>query len=574
MVTDPRPRVLVYDQTDSHCLDCFAEVADVDVLSNLTEMEFMQCIGDYDALIAGPPRRLTGRMIECGYRLKAIGYAASRLDNIDVSAAYAMGIEVFNAPASSAVAIAEQTLSQLLLLVNKVGDGRLVGKTLGLIGFGRIGRQVAQRACAFNMRVLANQPRLTPELALVAGVKAVDLMELLRESDFVSLHLPFNAETKTILGRDEIAAMKSTTCLINTGHAGLLDNEELLEALEHGRLAGAALFIHPSEMPEALDTAAILLRQHARVMTTPYQTIIIDSNHDEAVREISEQIADLLSAEQASSLLSLQVIPLAKVSPHEEVDDKRVSRLMAAIEANPKLIDPPIATYWNGRYVILDGATRFTSFKRLGFEHMVFQVVDSGQAGPESFTLDTWYHAISSDQSFAQLLTHLQQLDGILFQKLPPGDIQTVFQDEAVLCYFLDRNGRVTLAKTAPNAAHLDAMNDLVASYTDWGNVERTLLTDLPRLTEQFSQLTAVAIFPQFAPQTVFDVASNGGFVPAGLTRFVIPGRILRLNMDIDRLKENNTLSAKRAWFKKYLADRLVSSRLRYYQEPVVLLDG
>ena len=103
--------------------------------------------------------------------------------------------------------------------------------------------------------------------------------------------------------------------------------------------------------------------------------------------------------------------------------------------------------------------------------------------------------------------------------------------------------------------------------------MERTLLTDLPRLIEQFPQLTAVAIFPQFAPQTVFDVASKGGFVPAGLTRFVIPGRILRLNMELDRLKENDTLAAKRDWFKKYLADRLTSSRLRYYQEPVVLLD-
>ncbi|NHZ71584.1 MAG: hypothetical protein GWP17_00650 [Aquificales bacterium] len=453
---DHPPRVLVYDQADAHCLDCLAEAAQVDVLPNLNETDFMQRIGDYDALIAGPPRRLTGRMIERGYRLTAIGYAASRLDNVDVSAAYAMGIEVVNAPASSAVAISEQTLSQLLLLVNKVGNGRLDGKTLGLIGFGRIGRQVAQRASAFNMRVLANQPRLTPDLALAAGVKAVDLMELLRESDFVSLHLPFNAETKTILGRDEIAAMKPTACLINTGHADLLDNAGLLEALEHGRLAGA---------------------------------------------------------------------------------------------------------------------TRFTSFKRLGFEHMVFQVVDAGQSGPESFTLDTWYHAISSDQPFAVLLTHLQQLDGIQFQKLPPGDIQTVFQDEAALCYFLDRNGRITLAKAAPGAVHLEVMNNLVASYTDWDSVERTLLTDLPRLTEQFPQLTAVAIFPQFAPKTVFDVASKGGFVPAGLTRFVIPGRILRLNMKLDRLKENDTLAAKRAWFKKYLADRLASSRLRYYQEPVVLLD-
>ena len=567
------PRVLVYDQVTAHCLDCLTDVADVDVRPGLTESEFMGCISDYDALIAGPPRRLTARMIERGYRLKAIGYAASRLDNVDVSAARAMGIEMFNAPASSAVAIAEQTLSQLLLLGNKAGDGRLAGKTLGMVGFGMIGRQVSKRARSFNMRILTNQPRLTPELALAAGVQAVDLMELLRESDFVSLNVPFNAETKTILGRDEIAAMKPSACLINPGHADLLDNAALLTALDNGRLAGAALFVHPSEMPETLDTATILLRQHTRVLTTPYQTTIIDSNHDEAIREISQNIADLLSLEQASSLLSLQVVPMDKVSPHEEVDDKRVARLMTAIQANPKLIDPPIATYWNGRYVILDGATRFTAFQRLGFDHMIFQVVDAEQSGPDSFTLHTWYHAISNDQPFAELLSQLQQLDGIVFQELSPDKTQAVFQDKTALCYFLTRDDRIILAKTTPGVDHLDIMNNLVASYTAWGSVERTLLTDLPRLQEQFPRFTAVAIFPQFAPKTVFDVASKGGFVPAGLTRFVIPGRILRLNMSLDRLQEKDTLTAKRTWFKKHLAEKIASSRLRYYEEPVVLLD-
>lgn len=247
-------------------------MADVDILPDLTEAEFMQCIGNYNALISGLPRRLTGQMIERGYRLKAIGYAASRLDNVDVSAARAMGIELFNAPASSAVAIAEQTFSQLLFLATKVGDDRLAGKILGLIGFGANDRQVANRARAFKMQVLANQPRLTPDLALAGWVQSVDLIELLHRSDFVSLHLPFNAETKTILGRDEIAAINQAACLINTGNAGLIDNERLLEALDQGRLTGAALFVHPNEKPNSLDAAANMVRKHDRVVTKPYQT--------------------------------------------------------------------------------------------------------------------------------------------------------------------------------------------------------------------------------------------------------------------------------------------------------------
>jgi phosphoglycerate dehydrogenase-like enzyme len=536
----------------------------------LTESELIACIGEYDALVTGSPRRLTGSIIEQGVRLKAIGYAASRLDNVDVSAARGRGIEVFNAPATSSIAIAEQTFSQLLALAASFGDGRLAGKTLGLVGFGAIGRQVANRARAFNMQVLANQPRLTSELVLAGGVQSVDLLELLHRSDYVSLHLPFNAETKTILGRSEIWSMKQGACVINTGNVGLIDNTALLEALDSDRLNGASFFVHPSETQDSMDVAALKIRQHARVISKPYRTQIIESDHDAALREISEQIADFLNSEQASSLLSLQVIAIDQVSPHEEVDEKRVARLKAAISDSMMLIDPPIATYWNGRYVILDGATRFTSYKQLGFEHMVFQVVDAQQ---DSFTLHTWYHAISSDYSFGELLVHLQEIEHIAFERMNSQKPQTPFQNDSVLCYLVDREEHYTLIKAEPGLDRMVILNQLVAAYTAWGRVERTLVTDVPRLIEQFPDLTAVAIFPQFSPETVFTTASRGDFVPAGLTRFVIPGRILRLNMKLDRIRESGSLASKRAWFKKYLSNRLTTSRLRYYQEPVVILD-
>jgi hypothetical protein len=142
----------------------------------------------------------------------------------------------------------------------------------------------------------------------------------------------------------------------------------------------------------------------------------------------------------------------------------------------------------------------------------------------------------------------------------------------------LDREGNATLALAQseddePTGERLAIMNQLVAAYTAWGTVERTLLTDRARLLAQFPQMTAVAIFPQFEPETVFEVASRGEFLPAGLTRFLIPGRILRLNADLERLKRDEPLAEKRAWFNQFLADKLARSRLRYYQEPVILLD-
>ena len=155
----------------------------MDFLPDADEETLIGRIGDYQALIVGPQQRVNGHVIKYGYNLKAIGTLGGRLSNVDVSAARALGIEVCYAPDRRAVTIAEHTVARLLALAEKLADGRLSGKTLGLIGFGLVGRLVAQRAAAFDMRILTNQPRLTPELALAPGVEATDLPDLLRQSD-------------------------------------------------------------------------------------------------------------------------------------------------------------------------------------------------------------------------------------------------------------------------------------------------------------------------------------------------------------------------------------------------------
>ncbi|MCP4426420.1 MAG: hypothetical protein GY803_18155, partial [Chloroflexi bacterium] len=185
----------------------------------------------------------------------------------------------------------------------------------------------------------------------------------------------------------------------------------------------------------------------------------------------------------------------------------------------------------------------------------------------------TWYHAISSLQPFADLYERLKTIDGLILTPLPDDRVRAAFRQKDALCYFLDRDGKATLAEVASGADRLAVMNALVARYTDWGEVERTLITDLPRLLGQFPQMTTVAIFPQFEPETIFEIASRGDLLPAGLTRFVIPGRILRLNADLARLKKEESLPAKRAWFNQFLEEKLARSRMRYYQEPVILLD-
>lgn len=566
-----RPRVLVCDPIDPAGLEILHPIAEVELRPGISKEELLATIGNYHALMVGRNRRITGQMLEYGFNLRAVACASSHLDHIDVSTARALGIAVFNAPGGNAVAIAEHTMAHLLMLASRFADGRIAGKTLGLIGFGNVGQQVARRAQAFDVHLMANQPRLTPELAMSAGVEAADLHELLRRADFVSLHVPFKKETETLIGAAELAMMRPTACLIHTGHTDLVDDAALLEALENGRLAGAVLPALPPGLSEAdVPPETARLRRHPRVIVSPHVTTILENRQRDAAVYVAQKLADLLQTRQTNEALSLELVPIEQVVPHEQIDEKRVARLMSRLEEDGRLVNPPVTIFWQGRYVVLDGATRSTAFKRLGYPHLIVQVVRPEQ---QDFELHTWYHAISSPRSFAELQQVLEQIEGLRLSPLPTGTIQTAFQQPNALCYFLARDGSATLAQAAPGTDRLAVMNALVAAYTAWGEVERTLLTDLTRLLAQFPQMTAVAVFPQFQPADVFNSASAGHLLPAGLTRFVIPGRILRLNAELERLKRDEPLAAKRAWFNKFLEEKLARSRLRYYQEPVILLD-
>ncbi|MFZ0546762.1 MAG: pyridoxal-phosphate dependent enzyme [Candidatus Promineifilaceae bacterium] len=572
-----KPQVLICTPIDEQGLNILKEAAEVDVRPNLKAEELQKIIGRYHGLIVDDTVRVSGQAIEYGFRLRVIGCTGSRLDNIDVSAARSLGVEIRYRPASNTVAMAEHTMSLMLALAGRFSNEDddpglgLAGKTVGIIGFGRIGRQVAQRAVAFDMRVIVNQPRLTPELALAAGVEVTDLNDLLREADFVSLHVPFKAETETLIGSQELALMKPGAFLVNTAHTDLVDDDALLAALGNNQLAGAALAAFAPRVEGGEIRPSAELRNHPHVIPAHHITAFRSEQRQKAARAVAQQMVEILRIRQPDESLSLEIVPTELVMPHEQIDDKRVQRLMGRLEEDGRLVNPPLVTFWDNKYVILDGATRFTALKRLNFPYVIVQVVP---ADSEEFTLHTWYHVISGDRPFSELMAELRQIKGLKLSPLPVSELQTAFNEEKdALCYFLDRHGKAVLAQSKPGPERLAVMNKLVNTYTHWGTVERTLLTDLGRLLAQFPQMAAVAVFPQFRPETVFNVASRGDFLPAGLTRFVIPGRILRLNADLDRLKKAEPLANKRQWFNQFLEDKLARSRLRYYQEPVVLLD-
>ena len=568
--TPERPRILIIDDFDPSAVGILRQVAEVDVQLNMKKDDLLQNIRDYQALIVGPQQNIDNLIIDYGFNLRVIGCASSHLDNIDVSTARDMGIHVCYVPGGNAVAIAEHTFTRMLMLANQFGDGRLAGKTLGLVGFGSIGQQVAHRAKAFNMKVIVNQPRLTPELVISSGVEVVDLVNLLAQADYVSVHVPFKAETEAIIGSSELALMKETAFLVNTGHTELIDEVALLYALETGKIAGASLPSFPDEIRD-VGPVSLTVRRHERTIISPHVTKIIDKQRPNLALAVANEIVELFKSKQASEALSLELVEIAKVTPHEQIDDKRVNRLMRRLEDDGLLVNPPITTFWNGRYVILDGATRFTSFSRLGYQYLIVQVVDAKSA---DFQLHTWYHAIlHKEETWNELIKFLAKITGLRLISLSGRAIRSALQDSRTLCYFLNRDGERILAQATEGADRLALMNAIVNTYNSWGNVERTLLSDMSRLKAQFPAIQAVAIWPQFKPAEVFDASTAGEFLPAGLTRFVIPGRILRLNAELGRLKKDESFVDKLTWFNQFLAEKLTRSRLRYYQEPVILLD-
>jgi D-3-phosphoglycerate dehydrogenase len=269
--------VLLADQIAPEGIRVLEEAAgiQVDDRAGIDAGELETVIGDYDALIVRSRTRVTAKVLKAGQRLKVVGRAGVGLDNIDVGAAEKRGIAVLNAPGGNVVSAAELTMALMLSLVRHVPQAaaslkrgewarsrfkgiELHGKTLGLIGAGRIGAEVAKRALAFGMRVVIYDPYLADERARDIGAERLTLDELLRSADLVSIHVPLTDETSGLIGADELARMKPTAYLINAARGGVVDETALAEALQKGSLAGAALDVFEEE-PVAADNTLLRL---------------------------------------------------------------------------------------------------------------------------------------------------------------------------------------------------------------------------------------------------------------------------------------------------------------------------
>ena len=277
-------KILICDGLDKSGLKILrsAEGVEADTPEGLGAAEIKGILPEYDAMIVRSRTRVTADLIESSGRLKVVGRAGTGVDNIDVEAASARGVLVMNTPGANAMAAAEHTLALMLALARHIPQAtgsmrhglwekkkflgtELYHQTLGIVGLGKIGSIVADRAIAMKMRVLVHDPHIVPEMAAVLGAEFVSLDDLLAGSDFITVHTPLSEETHWMLNRQTLAKTKPGVRIVNCARGGLIDEQALGEFLAKGHVAGAALDVFENEPPTGsplLDMPNVIFTPH------------------------------------------------------------------------------------------------------------------------------------------------------------------------------------------------------------------------------------------------------------------------------------------------------------------------
>jgi hypothetical protein len=280
----------------------------------------------------------------------------------------------------------------------------------------------------------------------------------------------------------------------------------------------------------------------------------------------------VLGRPRRAEALGLRLVPTDRVFPHERFHPARVERLKKRLTQDGRLVNPPIVAAMSGeRYVVLDGATRVTSFQQLNIPHIIVQVVDFQRGNVK---MNTWFHVVHGgrDESLVQVVGRVA---GLQLTPLPVETLPHALWERSALGYLItaDRSGYLLELTDRSSGDWIDVLVELVDAYGAWGDVGRTLDTDLDALETQYPDLAGLFVYPQFSPEIVIQVAERGRLLPAGITRFLIPGRILRLNAPLDVLAAGVTFSAKADWLDRIVEEKLANRGVRYYEEPVMLLD-
>ncbi len=302
-------KVLIADKLSKVGIDYLEKQDDVEVTNKpgLPPEELAKIVGDYDGMIIRSGVKVTPEILANHGNLKVIARAGVGVDNVDIPTATAKGVIVMNTPGGNTISTAELALTLMMALSRKISPAnaslrsgewnrkayqgtQLAGKTLGVVGMGRIGQAVAVRAAAMEMRVLGYDPFFAGS-ASKGGVEMVkDLIELCKRADYITVHVPKSSETAGMIGAEEIAAMKPTVRLINAARGGIIDPEAMLAALNEERIAGAALDVYLSEPPNT--EAELALIQHPNVLAVPHLGASTEEAQEQVALDAAEQLVE------------------------------------------------------------------------------------------------------------------------------------------------------------------------------------------------------------------------------------------------------------------------------------------
>ncbi|MGD1076197.1 MAG: phosphoglycerate dehydrogenase, partial [Thermodesulfovibrionales bacterium] len=320
-------KVLVSDSLSPRGIEILKTAGlDVDVQTGMSPDELKACIGGYHGLIIRSATKVTSEILEKATNLKVIGRAGSGLDNVDRVSATKRGIVVMNTPGGNTITTAEHTIALMFALARQIPQAmasmkagewekkrfmgiELYNKTIGIIGIGNIGKQVAKRALAIEMNVIGYDPYLSEENANEIGIEKVELPALFSRSDFITIHTPITTDTKNLINQKTMQGMKKGVRIINCARGGIINENDLYAALKSGMVAGAALDVFEKEPPG--DNPLLTLDN---VICTPHLGAATQEAQENVAVAVAEQVADYLMNGVIRHAVNFPSVPAEQVS--------------------------------------------------------------------------------------------------------------------------------------------------------------------------------------------------------------------------------------------------------------------
>jgi len=354
------PKILITDPLHESAIEILKEAGEVEVATGISIEEIKQKIKDADALVVRSGTNVTKEIIDASENLKVIARAGVGVDNVDLDAATEKGVVVVNAPDASSISVAELMFGMMLSAARNIPQAtasikkgewdrksfkgmEVYGKTLGIVGLGRIGQQVAKRAQAFGMNIVAYDPYIPENVASELGIKLLSVDDLCAASDFITLHVPLTPKTKHMIGKTQLDLMKSNTVIINCARGGLIDENALYDAINTGKIKAAGLDVFEQEPPKGSPLLSL-----NGIIGTPHQGASTEEAQLSAGTIVAEQTVKILKGESAENVVNLPMIPtekMKKLMPYLVLAEKMGSMSIQYLDNSIDIIE---ITYMGG----------------------------------------------------------------------------------------------------------------------------------------------------------------------------------------------------------------------------------